>query len=1167
MKIDLFKLLAYGPFTDKVLDFSGNGFGLHVVFGPNEAGKSTALRALIGLFYGLGHTTEDAWMHDYSKLAVGASLSLPDKTILNLTRYKRRKNDLINEDTGEPFEQTKLDFMLGNVGKDAFEHAFGISHDSLRQGVGSVLAAGGDLGQALFAATSGINSLKKVMSTLEEQQNKLYKPRAQKSIINAGISRLGALRKEQREVTASHRQWKHLQSRLDDLIRRKKDVSNRLADLTAEISLLSRYRDALQYVTKQTELKHTIEDIGYVPDLSDDFAERRIAAQVGLKEAAQAEQDLIQALAEIEKRLSELFFDPRLLDRASIIETLAGEVHLHKKAMTDSVSLKIQATQLYEAAAKSLDRLRTGLTIDAVDALRISKTDKARIARLGGKCPALEREVTNAQSALETSLRNLEKAKSDLKKLDQPEDTGELMDCLERASEFGNIEQRISEAQTDVTRLIEQAKVEIESLGQWDGNLDDLEKLPIPTEETMRRFEADLVELDKQVNDANKDVIKIEKQLKEKNKALDELTRAGSLPSIDDLHADRNLRDKGWVSVRKVWLDGAQADVEFLAEFPESQDLAEAFELSLVKADKTADVLREDADAVAKAEASKDDIQILKQSLAEAKNEKQSLDTKRLSIWDQWVVLWEKINISPLPPREMAAWSAKVGELKRRAADIRERKAGVNRLRADMEDMIADMRDALNRIREDVPENISYLLLLDMCKRTTKKHDEIRTKWQELEGRINRYEEEIHSGEKYNENAKQNLEDWSKQWAEAITPLGFSYSSSPEDVSDFILALDEVFFDLNKAKGFENRIAAIKTDYEEYSKRVADEVSKLASDLKDSKPEEAAAELNARLLKDKEQRKEIQLLEAEKRKQTSKLAEIKKQLVAHSEALRLLCSEAEVEDPEKLQTIEMKSKSKSKALDRMNTVNERLAELAAGEAIDSFVAQVKNQNPDDLNAKLDRLTSERDGVQQEEKSLIGEIAVAKRDLESIDGESKAATIAEEVEGLTSEIQSDVEYYTRLKLASLVLAKAIERYRKANQSPVLEAASGYFKTMTRDYFEGLRADFDDKGDPIIKAVRPDGQLLTVHQMSDGSREQLFLALRLGGLLRYVRANGPMPFIVDDILVHFDDDRSVAALNALSELSAYTQVVFFTHHKHLVSLAETFVPDETLRIHEL
>ena len=36
MKIDALKLVAFGPFTGKVIDFSGNGYGLHIVFGPNE---------------------------------------------------------------------------------------------------------------------------------------------------------------------------------------------------------------------------------------------------------------------------------------------------------------------------------------------------------------------------------------------------------------------------------------------------------------------------------------------------------------------------------------------------------------------------------------------------------------------------------------------------------------------------------------------------------------------------------------------------------------------------------------------------------------------------------------------------------------------------------------------------------------------------------------------------------------------------------------------------------------------------------------------------------------------------------------------------------------------------------------------------------------------------
>jgi len=74
------------------------------------------------------------------------------------------------------------------------------------------------------------------------------------------------------------------------------------------------------------------------------------------------------------------------------------------------------------------------------------------------------------------------------------------------------------------------------------------------------------------------------------------------------------------------------------------------------------------------------------------------------------------------------------------------------------------------------------------------------------------------------------------------------------------------------------------------------------------------------------------------------------------------------------------------------------------------------------------------------------------------------------------------------------------------------------------------------------------------MSDGTRDQLYLALRVASLEKYMDANEPMPFIVDDILIRFDDERAMAALNILSDLSKKTQVLFMTHHARLVELVK-------------
>ena len=69
------------------------------------------------------------------------------------------------------------------------------------------------------------------------------------------------------------------------------------------------------------------------------------------------------------------------------------------------------------------------------------------------------------------------------------------------------------------------------------------------------------------------------------------------------------------------------------------------------------------------------------------------------------------------------------------------------------------------------------------------------------------------------------------------------------------------------------------------------------------------------------------------------------------------------------------------------------------------------------------------------------------------------------------------------------------------------------------------------------------------MSDGTRDQLFLAFRLASLENYAASTEPLPFIADDILVHFDDERSAATLDLLAEFAKTNQVLLFTHHSRV------------------
>lgn len=186
----------------------------------------------------------------------------------------------------------------------------------------------------------------------------------------------------------------------------------------------------------------------------------------------------------------------------------------------------------------------------------------------------------------------------------------------------------------------------------------------------------------------------------------------------------------------------------------------------------------------------------------------------------------------------------------------------------------------------------------------------------------------------------------------------------------------------------------------------------------------------------------------------------------------------------------------------------------------------------------------------------------------MDGRAEAAGHAEEAEHLLAALEADVARYARLRVASTLLVRTIEQYRDKHQGPLIQRASTLFERMTRNAFSGLRAEYDENGNPILMGMRSEGgALVGVTGMSDGTADQLYMALRLASLERYLDAGEPLPFVVDDILLRFDDDRAAATLEVLAELCPKTQVIFFTHHHHLVALARRALDAATLAVHHI
>jgi uncharacterized protein YhaN len=140
----------------------------------------------------------------------------------------------------------------------------------------------------------------------------------------------------------------------------------------------------------------------------------------------------------------------------------------------------------------------------------------------------------------------------------------------------------------------------------------------------------------------------------------------------------------------------------------------------------------------------------------------------------------------------------------------------------------------------------------------------------------------------------------------------------------------------------------------------------------------------------------------------------------------------------------------------------------------------------------------------------------------------------------------------LKTGSVLLAAVLARHRSGRQDPLLQRASSLFATLTGGSFAGIEKSFDDEQEHLL-GRRADGGLLPIDGMSEGTRDQLYLALRLAYVEDYASRAEPAPFIGDDLFTSFDDRRTGYGLTALADLGATLQPILFTHHRHVADIA--------------
>ena len=387
-----------------------------------------------------------------------------------------------------------------------------------------------------------------------------------------------------------------------------------------------------------------------------------------------------------------------------------------------------------------------------------------------------------------------------------------------------------------------------------------------------------------------------------------------------------------------------------------------------------------------------------------------------------------------------------------------------------------------------------------------------------------------------------------------------------------------------QARQLETRITGIETDVQRFDGHVKSVCRELAPDLIEVSVEDAVLALRDRLLA-------CQREAAVRSTQQAKIDHARTQrddaVKRQSECSRIvaeLCNSADLDRPRQveselksterlasllseLEAIERLSQNRRELEEQRELVQARLIQLAEAEESTSFLSQVREQTTDDLISKLRELDIAVRRTNTERDRLNHQLGAIDTKLEEMGGGTEAADAEATRQQWLAQIRSDAEEYARLKLASTVLHIAIEKHREKTRAPVLTIASDFFRELTLNSYSGLRVEEDDHGKPLLVGCKSDSCLtVPVDGMSEGTCDQLYLALRLASLQLEVEPRKDLPLIIDDILIQFDDARSAAALHILARIARQRQVIFFTHHEHLLEIVRQQLPTEC-HVHRL
>ncbi|WP_243712585.1 YhaN family protein [Actinomadura sp. 6K520] len=1141
MRIERLDLIAYGAFDGHSLHDLGAP-GVHLVHGPNEAGKSTALSALDQLLYGIDHNSPYAFLHR-ARTRLGARLSTADGVALEIVRRKKRKDALVDGD-GTPIGQDALAPFLGGIDRDTFTTEFALNSDELRRG-GKLLSSGeGDMAQMLAAARSGMR-LKAVLDTIESRQDRLFRVRGRTNPrINVALGRLKELRLTAREATLQPGQYRGAEQAAAEaganLVAAEKELK-RVQVLRED---KQRLLGILPLLDEQRDLEDQIAEItARGPSAPDDIREQLgdlLREQSNHHAVCSKNAPLVE---DIDQRLATTGDDGSPLPNAAAIERLSKEITAILDAVTQRDESSGKAARTRNEAESRLRTVHPRATLTDEHLYRLPAALRTTGQNLRDEGRKRHEALDRARDTVERHREKSERLGKELSSLPASEDVTPLKNAYIAVPH--DLPDKLTSTQATEKKCAQRFQQTLNRLDLPELPPEDVLNLRLPELGRVTEAEAGHRELDKGHSERAAELDQTQRRLATYRRKLARLVTGDAPPTRDDLRAHRALRD------------------DLITRFRDDPDAEAPLQEAVRRADTTVDLMLQHAEEVNKRAETEREIAELESAVPELQAAVEEAHTDLTQARQSWDALWDGFPApSPEPGRGTGVLDA-VDRLKTEAQDLQDVRIDLREQRDRLQAHTARLKDLL-RLGDAPPSTDAAVLFTEVLSTAGARldeHDAAAAKRAVAQRDLDNAEAELADAEAAETRAAKDVEEHGEQWRRFLGDAGL-----PAD-RDFDTALTELNV-LFQVAGEVDAATAIEDALRQAEKRISDFEGLLRETLRScgrSVPtstigwHQAIETLERDLQRQRDDDRTRQGLLDHKSnldKQIEDASHELKEIESRLQDFRARLGVSTIAEMEDAVGRARDLREKSTALANIQRALPSGAELARlrghGTSADKLTAELV-----ELDQRISELEETRDRWLEQRTTRRDAFA-------RLNGGEDAARVTADIAATCAELAEDAEEFLRLEAARVALLACMDEYRNSDQEPVLAQASEMFAKLSLGRYTGL--ELSDEERPSIRAKSSTGTLPPT-ALSEGTRDQLYLALRLATLERHAAAGNALPIAVDDIFMTFDEQRTEAALHVLDTMADRFQIIVFTHHEHVIRSAAKQLPKDHCHVHHL